>query len=89
VKRVIGVLHQMQRRHVAQLPCEGLEEREIGEFIACSLQEQHGNFDVAEMLAAFVGRFSGSVQRKSKKEQSAHAGQRGACLRLRSHPTAK
>ena len=86
---MVGLLHQMQRRRLAQPLDDGFEQVKFRQRIARPLQEQHGDPDVGEMLRPVAGRFSRRVQRKAEEREPAHAGQRLDRLRLRRHAAAE
>src|SRR6185295_18880067 len=83
VKRMIGILKQLQRGARAESLDQRLEQLKVRQLIASSLQEQHRNPHLEQMLAARVRWFSGRVKWKSEKDQTADAGPRRFGLRLR------
>ena len=64
-------------------------QRDVGERIARPLQEQHGDFDLEEMLGALLRGAARRMQRKSEERQAAHARERSLGLRLRGHAAAE
>jgi hypothetical protein len=86
---MIRILKHLECGAVTQLFAERFDERQVGEIVTSSLQEQHRNVHVEEVLGAFFRWLSRRMKRKSKKHEAAHVGQRRCGLRLRSHPAAK
>lgn len=86
VERMIGVRKELQSCARTELFDDRLQEAQLGEFVPVPLQEQHGNFDVEQMLRAFVRRPAGWMKRKSEKDQATNPWQWGFSLCLGRHP---
>ncbi len=89
VKGMVGVWKEPQRRPSAERFAKRLELAQVGERVARPLQEQHGDANLKQMVAAIFRWASGCMQRKSKKRQPANAGKRLDRLRLGCHPPAE
>ncbi len=86
---MIGVREKVEGGAGAEAVDEGLEEIELGEFVAAPLEEEHGDLDIEEMFGAGVRGFAGRMEGKANENEAAHAGQRGLGLGLRGHAAAK
>jgi len=64
---VIGIVEQFKRRVCAEAVDHRLQQRQVGQFVAGALQEQHRHLDVEQMLRAFLRRLAGRVQRRSAR----------------------
>ena len=71
---MIGILHQPQRRALAEPRYQPLKQLEVGELVAASLQEQHRHVDLEKMLGTRVRRPSRRMQRKAEEGEAAHPG---------------
>ena len=67
----------------------GRSSRELGQRVARSLQEQHGNLHVGQMIRAVVRGAPGGMQRKTEEDQPRTPRQRRDGLRLRRHAAAE
>src|SRR5436190_21699845 len=86
---MVGILKELERGARAELLAERFQQFQISEVVAGSLEEQHRNTHVKEMLRAFVRWLPGRMKWKSKKHETANSRQWQRGLRLRSHPSAK
>src|SRR5215510_5412905 len=89
VKRMIGVLEQLQGCPLPERFAKRLELLERRQGIAGALQEQHRYLHVAEVLAALGGWTAGGMKWKAEKHQPANARQWRCGLGLRCHAAAK
>src|SRR3989440_3962915 len=67
VKRVIATLHKMQGGALAQPFHHRAQQRQVGELVTISLQEEHRDLHSLEMLRPFVARLPGRMQRKAEE----------------------
>ena len=74
VERMIGIVEQPERGARAEPRDECCDQRQVGELVARSLQEQHRDRDVGEMRAAFV-------RRLARRDAAESRGRRGRARR--------
>ena len=86
---MVGVFDDLERRTLAERLHERLQQREVGELVACALQEQHRDLHVGQVLAALVRRLARRMQREADEDDAAHTAQRRCGLRLRGHAAAE
>ena len=85
----IGVLRQDQGRRRAEPGHDRPQQIEFGQRIARSLEEQHRDIDLVEMVGARRRGLAGRVEREGEEDQPAHARQLGDRLGLRGHASAE
>src|SRR5215207_9233931 len=64
VKRMVRLREQLQAGAVAECRAQRLDLIQLGELVPGSLQEQHGDVYVEQVLAPLVRRGSGGMQGK-------------------------
>jgi hypothetical protein len=89
LERVIRLREHAQRGARPEPPCDVLHKDRIGKSVASTLQKQHRNADIRQVLRAIFRRLAGRVQRKPEEDQAADARQRRRGLRLRCHASAE
>ena len=89
VEGMIGVLEEPQRRALAEPFRQRRQQREVRQRVAGSLQEQHRDLHVEQMLGALVRRLARRMQREAEEDEAADSRQRRRGLRLRRHAAAE
>jgi len=64
------------------------QQCQLGEVVARSLQEEHGDFNLRQVLRPLDARLARRMQRKSNEREAEHIRERRQRLRLRGHPPA-
>src|SRR2546430_2346220 len=86
LERVITALDQVQRGPLAQPFHHRAQQRQVGELVSVSLEKQHRDPHLRQMLRPLVVGPSRRVQREPEKQQSAHTRKR---TRLKSSHSTK
>src|SRR6476660_3104945 len=82
---MVGLSKQFQRRAAAERGAEWPDLIRHRKLVTCSLQEQHRNRHLEQMLAALLRRLAGSMQRESQECETTNARKRRKGLCLRGH----
>ena len=85
VKRMIRILKQLECCADTELFAERFQKLQVCEIITSSLQEEHRNLHIEEVLSALRRWLPGWMKRESEKREASHSGQRRCRLRLRRH----
>src|SRR5207244_10630727 len=72
MKGVIAFLDNVQRGARSQLFADGTQQREVGERIACPLEEKHRHIYLCQVLRAAGSWAIRRVQRKTEEYQPLH-----------------
>src|SRR5262245_57970526 len=89
MKRMVGILNQLERCAAAKLLDERLQQVQTRQLVTGSLQEEH-RYPHLEQVFTTLGRWSpGRVQGEPEEYETAHSGQRFNSLCLGSHPAAE
>ena len=86
---MISVHKDFQRRKPSQFCDEHLQNLEVRHRIAATLQEQHRDADVKEVLGTVLRRPAGSMKRETQEGDSPNSGQRAGRVRLGRHAAAE
>ena len=70
MKGMIGVGKGLQRRARTELPRERLQQPQFRKLVVATLQEQHRDPHIEEMLPALIRWSSGRMKRKSKEDEA-------------------
>ena len=86
---MISVHKDFQCRKPSQFCDEHLQNLEVRHRIAATLQEQHRDADVKEVLGTVLRRPAGSMKRETQEGDSPDSGQRAGRVRLGRHAAAE
>src|SRR5262245_7129221 len=89
MERMVRVCKQLQRCTLSERFAKRLKLIEGRQCIAGTLQEQHRDLYVKQMLSAVLRRTAGWMKRKAEECQPTHARERSFRLCLRGHPAAE
>ena len=86
---MVGIHDQVERRARTQALHERLEELQLSERITRSLQKEHRDLDLKEVLCSLDRRLFGRMQRKAEEGKAPHRWKCARRLGLRSHTAAE
>jgi hypothetical protein len=70
VEGVIGRVDDVQRGERAEFAANGTQQGEVGQGVARALKEEHGKFDLGEMVGALGAGALGRMKRKAKEDEA-------------------